>query len=87
MRICPVEKTIDWMTGCTAYLQMNGEDTYVKAMKVTKYKIYDKYFKDSSRYPESEPFGNSGMYLPCGPSQSGDNINRVIETLHKFTIS
>ena len=48
---------------------------------------FAKYFKDSSRYPESEPFGNSGMYLPCGPSQSGDNINRVIETLHKFTIS
>ena len=48
---------------------------------------FAKYFKDSSRYPESEPFGNRGIYLPCGPSQSGDNINRVIETLHQFTIS
>ena len=40
--------TFEWMTACTAYLQMNGESTYVKAMKVTKFKVYDKYFKDPS---------------------------------------
>ncbi len=46
---------------------------------------FAKYFNDSNHYPESEPFGNRGMYLPCGPEQSEVNINRVIEKLHQFS--
>jgi len=42
------------------------------------------YFNDSSHYPESEPFGNQGVYLPCGPEQSISNIEKVIDVLHEF---
>jgi perosamine synthetase len=43
-----------------------------------------KYFKDSNRYPESESFSNRGMYLPCGPEQSEDNIEKVISKIQEY---
>lgn len=42
------------------------------------------YFNDSNRYPNSEPYGKLGMYLPAGPEQPIHNIERVITALHEF---
>ena len=45
---------------------------------------YAHYFNNSGRYPNSEPFGKMGVYLPAGPEQSADNIERVISEIHEF---
>jgi len=42
------------------------------------------YFGNTGRYPNSEIFGNQGLCLPCGPGQSLDNIDRVIDALFAF---
>jgi perosamine synthetase len=44
-----------------------------------------KYFHDNGRFPESEPFGRQGLYLPCGPEQSLSNIQKVIDALIGFS--
>ncbi|MDO8871612.1 MAG: DegT/DnrJ/EryC1/StrS family aminotransferase [Methanoregula sp.] len=42
------------------------------------------YFENAERFPNSEVFGNQGLFLPSGPVQSMENIDRVINTLKKF---
>lgn len=42
------------------------------------------YFKDRLQYPNSEKFASQGLFLPSGPDQSLDNIDRVLEELGKF---
>jgi perosamine synthetase len=43
-----------------------------------------RYFNDSTQYPNSEPFGRNGLYLPAGPEQPISNIERVISAIHDF---
>ena len=43
-----------------------------------------RYFNGSDRYPNSEPYGRMGVYLPAGPEQPLHNIERVISALHEF---
>jgi dTDP-4-amino-4,6-dideoxygalactose transaminase len=42
------------------------------------------YFENPGRFPNSEVFGNQGLFLPSGPAQHIENIDRVINTLKKF---
>ncbi|MBI3021755.1 MAG: DegT/DnrJ/EryC1/StrS family aminotransferase [Candidatus Omnitrophica bacterium] len=35
-------------------------------------------------FPNSKPFGEEGLYLPCGPEQPLENIDRVIEALRLY---
>ncbi len=42
------------------------------------------YFGQGGAFPNSLKFAEQGMYLPCGPSQSLENVDRVIECLNEF---
>lgn len=42
------------------------------------------YFENAGQFPNSEVFGNHGLFLPSGPEQSIENIDRVIDVLKKF---
>ncbi len=42
------------------------------------------YFENAGRFPNSEVFGIQGLCLPSGPDQSIENIEKVIDVLHKF---
>jgi dTDP-4-amino-4,6-dideoxygalactose transaminase len=42
------------------------------------------YFNNVGRFPNSEMFGNQGLFLPSGPEQSLENIKRVIKVLKKY---
>jgi len=42
------------------------------------------YLKNNGRSPRSKIFAAQGLFLPCGPSQPMDNVDRVIEALHSF---
>ena len=42
------------------------------------------YLGNSGRYPNSEPFGRAGVYLPSGPEQSKLDLDRVISTIREF---
>lgn len=39
---------------------------------------------NSEDFPNSKVFSEQGMYLPCGPDQSFENIERVTEVLNSF---
>lgn len=43
-----------------------------------------RYIGDNGHYPNSKTFGNQGIFLPCGPAQTIENINNVISILSKF---
>lgn len=43
------------------------------------------YLRDKHSYPRSEVFGREGLFLPCGPGQSPDDIEYVIESLKRFS--
>ena len=43
-----------------------------------------KYLNNHSNYPNSEKFGLKGIYLPAGPEQKFENIQRVIKALKDF---
>lgn len=43
-----------------------------------------KYLNSSGRFLNSENFGQQGVFLPCGPDQPLENIDRTLEILHKF---
>ena len=45
---------------------------------------YANYFKNSGCYPNAEPFGLKGLYLPAGPEQSIENIKKVITEVRSF---
>ncbi|MBF0466746.1 MAG: DegT/DnrJ/EryC1/StrS family aminotransferase [Nitrospirae bacterium] len=42
------------------------------------------YFNDSGNYPNSQLFSEQELVLPCGPDQSPENVERVIEALEAF---
>jgi dTDP-4-amino-4,6-dideoxygalactose transaminase len=42
------------------------------------------YLGISGEFPNARVFGEQGLVLPCGPEQSFENINRVIEVLQLF---
>jgi perosamine synthetase len=39
---------------------------------------------DASSFPYSAEYGKRGLFLPCGPTQPLENVQRVIELLHRF---
>lgn len=39
---------------------------------------------NTGEFPQSKPFGEKGLFLPCGPDQPLENIDRVIEALGEF---
>jgi perosamine synthetase len=44
------------------------------------------YFANSNDvYPHAEPFGTWGVYLPAGPEQPIDNVERVIRVIRSFS--
>ena len=46
------------------------------------------YFSDQKMdFPYSRQYGIEGIYLPCGPSQSYDNIRTVIKTIKSIKIN
>ena len=42
------------------------------------------YFNNSGNYPNAEPFGQNGIYLPAGPEQPLENIRCVISVIQEF---
>ncbi len=42
------------------------------------------YLNDGNSYPNSEIFGNEGIFMPCGPDQSLQNIDAVLKALSLF---
>jgi len=44
-----------------------------------------RYFDKGETYPNSEPFGRAGLYLPAGPEQPLFNIEKVISAIHAFS--
>jgi dTDP-4-amino-4,6-dideoxygalactose transaminase len=45
------------------------------------------YLDNPGEFPNSDNFSKQGMFLPCGPGQSLENVDRVIEALKGFTRS
>ena len=43
-----------------------------------------KYLKASGKFPNADVFAKHGLFLPCGPDQSFENIDRVIKALRLF---
>ncbi len=42
------------------------------------------YLQNDGYYPNSVQFGKQGVFLPSGPSQSIENVDRVIKVMHSF---
>ena len=42
------------------------------------------YLGNEGEFPNSLPFAENGMYLPCGPSQPLENVALVLEALRRF---
>lgn len=42
------------------------------------------HLKNHGDFPNSRRFGDHGVFMPCGPSQSLENIDRVIDALRHF---
>lgn len=43
-----------------------------------------KYIENDGNFPNSKVFGAQGLYLPCGPEQPLENVDRVVEVLRSF---
>jgi dTDP-4-amino-4,6-dideoxygalactose transaminase len=43
-----------------------------------------RYLNNSDSYPNSEPFGRWGLYLPAGPEQPVENVSEVIKVIREF---
>ena len=43
-----------------------------------------RYFNNHDVFPNSEPFGRAGIFLPAGPEQPIANIKQVISAIHEF---
>jgi dTDP-4-amino-4,6-dideoxygalactose transaminase len=63
-----------------AYLQENGVQTrpYYPNLNLAPQ------LRDDSAFPSSAEYGRRGLFLPCGPSQPIENIDRVMELLSRF---
>jgi len=44
------------------------------------------YLKSTEIFPNSEIFRKQGLYLPCGPAQSLENVDRVIKLLKSYDV-
>jgi perosamine synthetase len=42
------------------------------------------YFGSKEKFPNSEIFGRDGLFLPCGPDQTIENIDKVLRFLKEF---
>ena len=42
------------------------------------------HLKNHGEFPNSRMFGDHGVFMPCGPSQSLENIDRVVDALRAF---
>lgn len=42
------------------------------------------YLQEDGKFPNCDQFGKQGIYLPSGPSQSVENVERVIKVMHSF---
>jgi len=42
------------------------------------------YLKCSGEFPHSKIFGEQGLFLPCGPAQPLENVDRVITVLQRY---
>jgi perosamine synthetase len=42
------------------------------------------YMGDQGAFPNSEQFGSRGIYLPSGPNQSLENVDRTLSEIHSF---
>jgi len=42
------------------------------------------YLKSDNSFPNSQKFSLNGLFLPSGPGQSLENINKVIDSINKF---
>jgi perosamine synthetase len=42
------------------------------------------YFENIGEFPNSRKFGQQGLFLPCGPEQPMENVERVIDVLKLF---
>jgi perosamine synthetase len=45
---------------------------------------YAQYLNNSGSFPNAEPFGLNGVYLPAGPEQSIENVHGVIKAIQEF---
>ena len=45
------------------------------------------HMRDTSLFPQSMKYGTHGAFLPCGPSQPLENVERVIELLREKYIN
>lgn len=45
---------------------------------------YASYFEDHGQYPHAATFGSKGLFLPCGPDQPAENIDRVLQSLESY---
>lgn len=43
------------------------------------------YLDSKDAFPRSDVFARQGMYLPCGPEQPLDNVDRVLEQLYLYS--
>lgn len=43
------------------------------------------YLANGNDFPNSKVFGEQGLFLPCGPTQSLDNIEQVMEALRSYS--
>ncbi|VVB78746.1 UDP-4-amino-4-deoxy-L-arabinose--oxoglutarate aminotransferase [uncultured archaeon] len=62
------------------FLKSNGIETrpFLPDLNTTKY------IEDKGVYPNSKTFSEQGLFLPCGPTQPIENIERVIDSLKKY---
>ena len=42
------------------------------------------HLKNRGEFPNSRMFGDHGVFMPCGPGQSLDNVDRVVDALRKY---
>jgi perosamine synthetase len=42
------------------------------------------YFENAGNFPRSEVYGKQGLFLPSGPTQSPENIEKVLDALREF---
>lgn len=45
---------------------------------------YASYFDQVGQHPNSKPFGEKAIYLPCGPSQPLENIHTTLRAIREF---
>lgn len=42
------------------------------------------HLQNHGEFPNSRMFGDHGVFMPCGPSQSLENVDRVVDALKRF---